>query len=348
MKPLRHKSRPSRIAIVDPCSAEGYDLPDLETGGLGGTEATVLRVATALEPQFEVTLYQHGRTNRHMSKAGLLHSLEALCPASGHDAIVVINRWKVALKLRKQHADIPIFLWLHVYPGRHNRKMGAALKSAEITVICVSNTHAKKLGDFLGAKDAPEIRVIYNPLGDNLHPDDTPRNPNRLFFASSPHKGLAEVFDRFAVLRHSLPELTLAIADPGYLKWNTGPVPDGVVFLGSLSHAALIRHMRRALCLFYPQTSFAETFGLVLAEANAVGTPVLVHAGLGANSEIVADAGQQVDGRDPEQILKRIQTWRRALPQVTANPDFRLSKVAQQWAQLLQRATTTQPQISMV
>ncbi|WP_255013333.1 glycosyltransferase [Roseovarius sp. M141] len=345
---MRQETGRAPVAIIDPCSAAGYDLRGLGTGGLGGTEATVLRVATALGPQFAITHFQNGRRHRHLSGAGQLRPLQDLDDAENPAALIVINRWKVAIKLCKQYPDTPIFLWLHVYPGRHNRKMGAALKAAGITVICVSKTHARELEAFLGTEDAPRIRVIYNPLDDTLQPDDTARNPDRLLFASSPHKGLAEVFGQFAALRRDLPSLTLAIADPGYLRWDTGPVPEGVIFLGSLSHAALIRQMRRALCLFYPQTSFAETFGLVLAEANAVGTPVLVHAELGANAEIVADADQQVDGHDPAQVLARIRAWRRSPSQVTANPDFRMSAVTQQWAHLLQRTEATQMQLRMV
>lgn len=347
MKALRHENGRASVVIVDPCSAAGYDLHDMETGGLGGTEATVLRVAGALTPLFDITHYQKGRTHSHVSHAGELRPFQDLSNAKRPAALIVTNRWKVAIKLRKQCPDTPIFLWLHVFPGRHNRKMGAALKAAEITVICVSHTHARELEAFLGAENAPDIRVVYNPLDDSLRPDGTPRNPDRLLFASSPHKGLAEVFRQFAALRRDLPDLTLAVADPGYLRWDTGAVPEGVVFLGSLSHSALIRQMRRSLCLFYPQTSFAETFGLVLAEANAVGTPALVHAGLGASAEILGDPDQQVDGHDPAQILARIRAWRRTPPQVSGNPAFRLGCVAQNWAELLKRATAKCPQMSV-
>ncbi|QPM89649.1 glycosyltransferase [Pseudooceanicola algae] len=339
---------PARIAIVDPCCAAGYASQDLEKGGLGGTEATILRVASALRAHVDVTVYQNGRTEQQVSRAGPLRSLNDRRLEARQDAIVVINRWKVALKLRKQHRDTPIFLWLHVYPGRHNRKMGAALKAADVTVICVSRTHAEDLRHFLGPDNTPNIQVIYNPIDDNLRPDETTRNPDRLLFASSPHKGLAEVFCQFRTLRQHFPDLTLCVADPGYLNWETGPVPEGVVFLGSLSHAALIRQMRRALCLFYPQTSFAETFGLVLAEANAVGTPVLVQEDLGANAEIVADPRQRVDGQDPDQILARIRAWRRAPMQVCANPEFRLSAVADAWIQVFKHATAPQKQMSEV
>lgn len=347
MKPMQYNTGRAPVAIVDPCCAAGYDFSDLEIGGLGGTEATVLRVATVLGAWFDITQYQNGRSHRYLCSAGELRPLQDLNTAKSPAALIVINRWKVAIKLRKQHPDTPIFLWLHVYPGRHNRKMGVALKAADVTVICVSKTHAEEFAGFVGAKDAPRIRMIYNPLDNALHPDDTPRNPDRLLFASSPHKGLAEVFKQFTALRRDFPDMTLAVADPGYLRWDTGPVPEGVIFLGSLSHGALTRQARRALCLFYPQTSFAETFGLVLAEANAVGTPVLVHDGLGANAEIVANANERVDGHDASQILARIRAWRRAPPKVTANPAFRLNTVAQEWTQLLEQATAAIPERSM-
>ncbi len=334
------KYRP-RIAFVDPCCAGGYDLPDLEFGGLGGTEATVLRVAAALRDRFDVAIYQNDRSTRGWSEAGALFPLAEIFHTLQVDGFVVINRWKVALKLRRLFPDKPIFLWLHIYPGRHNRKMGEAMRNSRVTVICVSETHARKFTKFLGAIGLPKVTSIYNPIANDLHPDNTPRNPNRLLFASSPHKGLSEVFKQFASLSKVIPALTLAIADPGYLSWETGPVPKGVVFLGSLSHGALVRQMRRSMCLFYPQTSFAETFGLVLAEANAVGTPALVHSGLGANDEILQGSNQQVDGCDPAQIFARVTQWQRSPPKIEGKTAFRLANVADAWMRLLSGEAAT-------
>lgn len=334
--------RRPKISFVDPCSVRGYDPNDLKSGGLGGTEATILRVSTALQSDFDISLYQNGRHDTLISGTGQFLPLAEIYRSPDAAAIVVINRWKVAMKLRKSNPNTPIFLWVHIYPGRHNRKMGAALKEAGVKVICVSQTHAKVLNNFLGSSDLPCVTAIYNPLADTLRSDDTQRDLNQLFFASSPHKGLAEVFTQFSALRAIIPELTLAVADPGYLSWDTGPVPDGVTFLGPLSHAELVQHLRKSLCLFYPQTSFAETFGLVLAEANAVGTPVLVHANLGANDEIVSGQDQKIDGCDPVQIQSRIEMWRRTSPRVDANPAFRMSNVAQKWTDLLCNAVSTQ------
>lgn len=319
------------IGIVDPCCSVPY-APDLpQAPGGGGTEATVCRIVRALRGEFRFALFQTPVT-RSAAVAGVsVHPLEDAMLPSAARAFLVINSWKVACRLRRAHPDCPISLWLHVYPGRHNRRMGAALHAASIDVICVSRTHVMALARFLAPGPSPRISHIYNPVDDTLRPDATQRNPQRLLYASSPHKGLAEVFSRFRELRLRQPALQLRVADPGYLSWETGPVPPGVRFLGRLDHGRLMREMRRALCLFVPQTSFAETFGLVFAEANALGLPVLAQCGLGANDEILTSAGQLIDAANPAAIAARIESWQRA-PLKVALPDrFRLSQVVECW-----------------
>ena len=323
------------IAIVDPCCLKAYGPGDLMSSGLGGTEATVLRVAKALLPDFEVTHFQNNRESVEGSPAGKIVPLRDIFRPGSFGVYLVVNRWKLALKLRKRFPHKPIVLWLHVYPGRHNRKMGQSLKAADIGVICVSATHADALSAFLPAGDRPQIGYIYNPIADDLAPQPVARDPARLLFASSPHKGLAQVFRQFSALRSRLPQLSLYVADPGYLKWDTGPTPDGVHFLGALSHDRLIAQMRQSLCLFYPQTSFHETFGLVLAEANAVGTPVLAHWGLGANDEVLQVPGQTVDCENPEAIHAAILRFQEKPFVVKADPRFRLSSVREDWRNFL-------------
>ncbi|MEQ3626422.1 MAG: glycosyltransferase [Celeribacter sp.] len=349
MSPISHAYRARHrpiIGIVDSCCAVPYGPGIAPAQGIGGTEATVLRNMEALASHFEFRLFQKACADERAAPG--LRPLKAAWQDSdvdGPDAFVVINAWKIACRLRRSRPDIPISLWLHVHPGRHNRRMGAALADAGIDVVCVSDSHARSLREFLGEGALPRITSIPNPVEDILQPDATPRDPDRLLFASAPHKGLRQVFGQFAELRRHLPELRLAVADPGYMAWDAGPVPDGVEILGSLSRADLLSEMRRALCLFYPQTQFAETFGLVIAEANAVGTPALVHHGLGANDEVAADPGQVIDANRPDEILARIRQWRAAPPRIRMPDKFRQHHVTIQWhdhlaSLLAQRAAT--------
>lgn len=323
------------IAIIDPCCATGYTPETLGHGALGGTEATVLRVTMALDAHARTVHFQQGRDQSEITVAGWMKPLaHAFCPGAA-STFIVINSWKVACKLRKSHPVARILLWLHIHPGRHNRPMAVALAAADIGVICVSQSHARQLRKFLGPDANLRIDYIHNPIADDLAPDATSRDRSRLLFASSPHKGLAQVFTQFRAARAVFPDLTLAVADPGYLAWDTGLVPDGVVLLGTLPHHVLTAEMRRAFRLFYPQTTFAETFGLVLVEANAVGLPVLVHRDIGANAEVVGDPAQLVDGNDTGAIITRLEQWRTAPLVVCANPAFRLTEVAHRWVAAL-------------
>nr|WP_246413603.1 glycosyltransferase [Martelella radicis] len=144
-------------------------------------------------------------------------------------------------------------------------------------------------------------------------------------------KGITEVLAKFAEIRKDRPELSLDIAEPGSLAWPDGSVPLGVNFLGRLSHSALIAHMRRSLCVFYPQTRTDDTASLLLAEANAVGTPVIAQRGLGANDEIVGTFGQVFDTDDLKALGERIDMWRLAPPMVDASPALRMTAVAGEW-----------------
>ena len=325
----------TRVILVDPCCPAGYTLASLGRDPLGGTESTVLRVVGALADSCAFTLYQAGRGQAEQDRMVRYLPLPHLADVrlDDCDALIVINAWKVAIKLRKRLPQRRIILWLHNYPGRHNRKMGPALAAAGIEVVCVSRAHAMRLTGFLSTTCAalPDIGYIHNPIADDLQPDATPVDRNRLLFASAPHKGLRQVYESFARLRQAMPELVLEVADPGYQRWDTGRVPDGVRVLGTLRHPDLVDRLRGALCLFYPQTEFAETFGLVIAEANAVGTPALVHAGLGANDEVVSSGGQCMDCGDVEAVAGRIRKWREIRPEVRGREQFRLSIVRQSW-----------------
>jgi glycosyltransferase involved in cell wall biosynthesis len=115
--------------------------------------------------------------------------------------------------------------------------------------------------------------------------------------------------------------------------------------------------------LFLPNFSVPETFGLVLAESNSVGTPVLAHP-IGAAPEVLGNTEQLVpvpwvqayinkalnetfgeSTRVPaflsmlgfyNSYLEKILKWRSGdLPHVRANPNFSLDVVASEWLKLL-------------
>lgn len=323
------------VTFLDALAPRAYSGRPGDLAGLGGTEATLVRICERLAEQWPVTVRQAARTGGEEQVNGVRYAgWDVRRPLDeSPDVIVVVNFWKIAPKLARLHPSARIIVWQHVFPGRHNRAYAAALRQAGVEVICVSAALARWLRSFAGP-EAPCISHIPNPISDELTPDTTPRDPDLLLYASSPHKGLAQVFRRFEALRSRIPALRLAVADPGYLAWPAGRAPEGVVPLGSLPQAELHRWIRRALCLFYPQDHFAETFGLVIAEANALGCPALLHRGLGANDEVASDPSQCIDTGDADAIAARIGEWRALVAGKSlafARPEFRLSRVVAQW-----------------
>ncbi|AMM86262.1 glycosyltransferase family 4 protein [Martelella sp. AD-3] len=325
----------SAIAIIDPFCLTPATITASTNDRVGGTEAVVLKVARALCDDFRFHFYQNGRLDMDRDDCGLYRPLDAVSAANlaGVTGIIVINSWKAALKARRLNPGCPIFLWSHTHPGRHNRRMGEALAEAQIEIVCTSQAHAAHVTQFLAPENRrlPKIGCIYSPVDDDLVADDTPRDRDRLFFPGMPLKGISEVLAKFAEIRKSRPDLKLDIAEPGSLAWPEEGGLEGVNFLGRLSRAALIARMRRSLCVFYPQTRNDDASGLLLAEANAVGTPVIVQRGLGANEEIVGTLGQVFDTDDLKALGERIDMWRLAPPMVNVRPALRMRAVAGEW-----------------
>jgi glycosyltransferase involved in cell wall biosynthesis len=131
-----------------------------------------------------------------------------------------------------------------------------------------------------------------------------------------------------------------------------------------LPHARILAEVRTALCVFYPNFVLPETFGLVLAEAQAVGTPVLTHD-CGAVREILADPSQilpvtrgarnyeRIAGLLPSGARRHLAPWADRLgvfapyverlialrsgtrPAAIDDPRFDLTAVVQRWRALL-------------
>lgn len=107
--------------------------------------------------------------------------------------------------------------------------------------------------------------------------------------------------------------------------------------LGTLTPSQVHQEVAGALAVFYPQTTFAETFGLVFAEANALGTPVLAHP-LGSAEEVLSagGAGQVMDLTEDEVVVDQIALWRDGgRPEVRGAAQFRLETVTKTWLDLL-------------
>jgi glycosyltransferase involved in cell wall biosynthesis len=181
----------------------------------------------------------------------------------------------------------------------------------------------------------PRVNYIYNPIDDGLLPFPNQQiDKNKLVFFSSPHKGLKHALPLFKNLRtHWNKDFKLYVANPGYLVEDWGQ-HEGVINLGPLSHQEALKHVRESLCVFYPNFIFPETFGLVIAEANAVGVPVLTHP-RGAIPEVISGHWQMTDCRIPKQVIDKVMAWYKEPPRTEGRTDFRLTVVLERWKKVL-------------
>jgi glycosyltransferase involved in cell wall biosynthesis len=351
------------VLFFDPACPRPYSLRTLLETGLGGTEATVVRIAETIG----AFVVQHNRKEpegRYLPPG----------TRSDIDHVVLLRDPRHFAGVRELFPRAKMYLWVHdrIEPGssrgRWFTSAAALLQALEVTIICVS--HYQRRGvqavvDRLREHGRMRVLTVYNPIDDHLCPDDTPIDASKLVFFSSPNKGLPYALDAFQALRRRMPDLRLMVADPGYKTWRP-PEIDGVHWLGALPHKQVLEEARAALCTFFPNFRVPETFGLALAESNALGTPVLTHA-CGAAEEVLNDPRQTLPVTSAQRIYhalasrlpprwrtgparladrcglfdvyaERIQRWREGeRPATRPDPRFRLSKIADEWRAIFTR-----------
>lgn len=333
-----------KILFVDDGYPHPYDERSLSTEGLGGTEASLIRVAEALGGRgYQVAVHHHFRDDDRVGQSNadyLSNAGAATHPVANTPDVIVVEKWyRLLPELRRRHPRAALVVWLHALPVATASADLAPALAANATLVTVSEFHRQRLLSFWPSASKsrwPEVVPIHEPVGDDLAPDGTEVDPDQLVFLGSPHKGLEQVLAVFSELRRHRPTARLLLARPAYSK-PSGPPPPGVEKLGIRPHPEVLELLRRSFCLFYPQAVFEETFGLVFAEANSVGTPVLTHPH-GAAPEVL-DSNQLVDCREPERPVAKLLDWyARGRPKVTGKNAYRLSYVIDQWEALFRRA----------
>ncbi len=341
-----------RILFHDASASIAYDAERMRHEGLGGTESTVVRVAQGLSETHEVTVAQRGRHEAASPHRGLRYvPLEDPAPFGGGapDWVIVLRKHRYVAGLRARFPAARLALWIHNWQRIESLFLRAALARSACEVIAVSDAHreatsrringaaARAIGALAGGASRIAVRRVYNPVDDGLAPDATPVDRDKLVYFSN--KGVHETLAAFAAASAALPTLQLLVAGPSRDAMDRCGVlahQPAVHYLGRLPQHEILQHVREALCVFYPQHVHPETFGLVFAEANAVGTPVLAHE-FGAAREVLGGREQLVDGADAGAIVSKLSAWHAgARPRVALRPEFRAARVLEAWRRLLE------------
>jgi glycosyltransferase involved in cell wall biosynthesis len=320
-----------KILFVDGVAPQGYTCNSMRERALGGSEATLLRVARGLAKEgHSVSVLQTSDPERGAVVVDGIQHIGVEARIEAPDAIIHMRTAMLVEGFREEYPAARHIVWLHDNLGVEQCLM-EPFQGEE--VVCVSDWHADT---FLKAEGGTVKKVhrIYNPVEIDGHRLD--KIEGRLGFFSSPHKGFTQVKAAVFEARKTRPDLHLAYANPGYLPDYNGGKTTWCVDLGQLSHARLLEEMSKCEILFYPQTVFGETFGLVLAEASAMGVPVLCHD-FGAAREVLEHSGNHevVDCTNFDNVHAALNRILSRKSTAIVDPRFSLSSVIECWNKLL-------------
>lgn len=332
------------LLFIDPCCPRPYDPSNINVpGGVGGTEQTMVTLAEGLADHFNVIVEQHNRLE------GEDYHGKALYTAVGTTKQA---RWVVVLRdprpmdyARERFRDARIYLYSHDLADRNLGvcfNAGFFERSQCVANICVSQWHRAQTIEALkpfGYTGQFKIKYIYNPLSEDVVLTKEPYDKNKLIWLASPHKGLSRAYEIFKQLVRLNPDFRLYVTNPGYVEnqyTDEKSIKERTVVLGTIPHKEAIQHLQQSLCLFYPNTVFPETFGKIMAEANAVGCPVITSS-IGASREVLdSHPSQIVNCRDTEAVIKRVMSWYNGeRPIVRGKAEFTLPRVINEWIKLL-------------
>ena len=156
-----------------------------------------------------------------------------------------------------------------------------------------------------------KIWRIENPIADSFFDVDWKAEPGRIFCCSRimPRKNISGLIEAFGRVVRRAPHCRLRIAgtaEPAYMSAcrrlvEKGGLRSSVHFLGNLSVNDVQRELSKANCFALP--SFQETAPLSIAEAMAVGVPVVAGT-VGGIPDMVDHGGTGflVDPHDPREI----------------------------------------------
>lgn len=336
----------THILFADTSHPKAYDFEDLAAQAMGGTESSLLRTAQILSNQgHQITVFQQHRVESEQQNAIDFIGPPQLNKLSNIDHIIILRKFPQVLVWQKRFPSARLHLWIHTYKNWEYVFKRGIRTAKPWQLITNSKTHAKHCDRLLHHglmgqiynlfKPKISIKTCYNPIPAELaeYPVQT-RDINKLLFLSAPNKGLDQVLKTFQQINRQLKDLQLYIANPGYRQDQPADIPN-VHYLGALPAEQVKQHLATSLCVFYPQNSFAETFGLIYAEANALGTPVMAHD-IGAAREVLHPNNKLVDAEDHQQITQTLLAWQQKLPAVSYRDAFDEPGIYQQWLEALE------------
>lgn len=320
------------LVISDITTPEPYYADSIKQRAIGGTEATVIRVAEALAAQgLRVGVLVHNLQYELSGQNAFFLPISYANQIETRNYIALRSTWGFDL-----FPNANKYSWHQDVPNERLLKLVPDLQKHKAPIICVSKWHMEYTENLLRQNGVNDVDVLfrYNMCPDVIYLDKPLEyNRNKMCWLASPHKGLDNALQLFANIKKELPEMELYIFNPGYLHaklLNT----QGVVNLGAKPAPEIWKHVSESLCTFYP-TTFLETFGCIAAESNAIRTPIITN-NIGALQETVSSDIQKCNPEDFNEVKRRVLDWHaNGRPDVQGQDRFKESVMVGKWIKLL-------------
>jgi glycosyltransferase involved in cell wall biosynthesis len=256
--------------LVDGLVARGHEVLLVSAGPNGTLGSGFTTLANAANDRLgdEVTSLLHAQLAEE--------ALRGFAPDVVHDHTV-------PGLLAAEHRPYPTVATVH---GRPSGDFGALLKGAQHAhLVAISDAQRR------GAPDIPWNAVVHNGIPVRAYPFNDAKD-DFLFFIGrmDPDKGVVQAIE---VAERSGSNLLIAARIHGrdeerFFEEAVRPrLSESVVFVGEIGFADKARLLSSARALLFP-LNWEEPYGLVVAEAQACGTPVL-SLRRGAIPELVVD-----------------------------------------------------------
>lgn len=246
--------------------------------------------------------------------------LQAHFGPDGVLALPFARKLKVPLVTTFHGYDVTVedqYLMQQSFNVRHFVKNRNHLINEGARFIAVSNFIHKKLID----RGYPAEKIITHYIGvdcDVLKPDPTISRENVILFVGRlvENKGCEYLIKAFKKISNNNPDTRLVIIGEGPQKSHLETLTKGlnqVEFLGKKPHEDVIQWMKKARIFCVPSIEIdsgaSEGFGIVFAEANALGTPV-VSFRTGGIPEAVqhGETGLLAEEGDTDLLAEHLQT----------------------------------------
>lgn len=233
------------------------------------------------------------------------------------DGVVAANlaaRYNVPFIITEHASWLP---WMNNYPQARRRAVWAASRCS--FHIAVSNFARRTIVHFTG--ESKKLKVvpngvdvsIFKPLRSGEQP-----NPNQILYVGFMRhvKGIDVLLQAMSRVTNQNPDLKLVLVGGGVYRHSKSQeielhemavklgLEKNVEFVGIKTPSEVAQYMRESALLVLP--SRTETFGAVLIEALACGTPV-VATRCGGTEDIVHErVGKLVPSEDPEALAEAI------------------------------------------